>query len=60
MLGLSAARLLSGAVSKILYGVAATDPGTYGAVALLLCAIAAGWIPARRAVRIDQIGRAHV
>ena len=44
-------------MSKILYGVAATDPVTYGAVALLLCAIAAAasWIPARRAVRIDPI-----
>ena len=57
VLGLSAAWLLAGAMSKILYGVAATDPGTYGMVALLLCAIAAaaGWIPARRAVRIDPI-----
>jgi putative ABC transport system permease protein len=56
-LGLSAAWLLAGAMSKILYGVAATDPGTYGAVALLLCfiAAAASWIPARRAVRIDPI-----
>jgi len=57
VLGLSAAWLLAGAMSKILYGVAATDPGTYGAMALLLCAIAAAasWIPARRAVRIDPI-----
>lgn len=55
--GLSAACLLAGAMSKILYGVQATDPVTYGAVALLLCAIAgaASWIPARRAVRIDPI-----
>ena len=39
------------------HGVAATYPGTYGAMALLLCAIAAAasWIPARRAVRIDPI-----
>jgi putative ABC transport system permease protein len=49
-LGLSAAWLLAGAMSKILYGVAATDPGTYAAVAA-----AASWIPARRAVRIDPI-----
>jgi putative ABC transport system permease protein len=56
-LGLSAAWLMAGAMSKILYGVAATDPGTFTAVALLLCAIAAAasWIPARRAVRIDPI-----
>ena len=57
VVGLSSAWLLAGAMSKILYGVAATDPATYGAVALLLCAIAAAasWIPARRAVRIDPI-----
>jgi putative ABC transport system permease protein len=57
VLGLSTAWLLAGAMSKILYGVAATDPGTYGGVALLVCGIAAAasWIPARRAVRIDPI-----
>jgi predicted permease len=56
-LGLTAAWLLVGAMNRILYGVAATDPATYAAVALLLCAIAAAasWIPARRAVRIDPI-----
>ncbi|MCX6631105.1 MAG: ABC transporter permease [Candidatus Solibacter sp.] len=56
-LGLSAAWLLAGAMSKVLYGVRATDLGTYGAVALLLCGIAAAasWIPVRRAVRIDPI-----
>jgi putative ABC transport system permease protein len=56
-LGLAGAWLLAGAMSKILYGVAATDPGTYIAVALLLCVIAAAasWVPARRAVRIDPI-----
>jgi len=55
--GLSAAWLMAGAMSKILYGVQATDPMTYGAVALLLAAIAAAasWIPARRAVSIDPI-----
>jgi ABC-type antimicrobial peptide transport system permease subunit len=57
VVGLSAAWLMAGAMSKILYGVQATDPMTYGAVALLLCAIAAAasWIPARRAVSIDPI-----
>ena len=56
-LGLAAAWLLARTMSKILYGVAATDPGTYAAVALLLCVIAAAasWIPAHRAVRIDPI-----
>jgi len=49
--------MLAGAMTRILYGVAATDPGTYGAVTLMLSAIAAAasWIPVRRAVRIDPI-----
>jgi predicted permease len=57
VLGLSAAWMLAGAMTRILYGVAATDPGTYGAVTLMLSAIAAAasWIPVRRAVRIDPI-----
>jgi putative ABC transport system permease protein len=57
LIGLLAAKLLSGTLSRILYGVTPADPATYGAVALLLCAIAAtaSWIPARRAVRIDPI-----
>lgn len=56
-LGLIAARMLAGFLAKILYGVTAGDLGTYGVVAAVLCAIAAGasWLPARRAVRIDPI-----
>ncbi len=55
--GFAAARVLSGTLSGILYGVATTDPATYGWVSLVLCGIvaAACWIPARRAVRIDPI-----
>jgi putative ABC transport system permease protein len=55
--GFAAARVLSQFLSKILYGVAATDPATYGGVALVLLAIVIGacWIPAWRAVRIDPI-----
>ncbi|HVT61674.1 MAG TPA: ABC transporter permease [Thermoanaerobaculia bacterium] len=46
-------RLLSG----ILVGVSATDPGTFSAVPLLLAAVAvaASYLPARRAVRIDPL-----
>ncbi len=56
-LGIAAAWGLSRTMSKLLFGVAASDPATYAAVAGLLCAIAAAacWIPARRAVRIDPI-----
>jgi predicted permease len=48
---LAAARLLGG----LLFGVAPHDPVTLGAVALLLAAVgvAACWIPAARAARVD-------
>jgi ABC-type lipoprotein release transport system permease subunit len=40
-----------------LIGISATDPITYIAVPLLLCAVAlaASYIPARRAARIDPL-----
>jgi len=55
--GFVAARALSQTLGGILYGVATTDPATYGLVALVLTmiAVAACWIPARRAVRIDPL-----
>jgi putative ABC transport system permease protein len=57
-IGTAAAWALSRTATKLLFGVAATDPATYAAVAGLLGAIAAAacWFPARRAVRIDPIG----
>jgi predicted permease len=50
---LASSRWLSGLV----YGVSATDPGTYAALAGLLTAVAVGasWIPARRAANIDPV-----
>lgn len=44
-------------LSSLLYGVSATDPGTFGAVALflLLTAAAACYIPARRAASVDPM-----
>ena len=40
---------------RLLFGVSATDPLTFTAIALLLAAVAlvASWLPARRAVRTD-------
>jgi putative ABC transport system permease protein len=51
--GLMLTRLMSG----LLYGVHATDPVTYGAVAILLMlvALAACFIPAVRAMRVDPM-----
>ena len=56
-LGLMAALALTRVLSSMLYQVKATDPITFGGVALLLSAVAflACWIPARRASKIDPI-----
>jgi putative ABC transport system permease protein len=56
-LGAVTALALSSLLSKLLFGVGATDPPTYVAVAvtLLLVAVAAAWLPARRATRIDPM-----
>jgi putative ABC transport system permease protein len=41
----------------LLFGVTASDPATFAAIAILmiLVALAACWIPARRAMRVDPI-----
>ena len=55
--GLGAALLLTRLMAGLLYGVRASDPATYASVAaaLLAIALAATWIPARRASRIDPM-----
>src|SRR5207245_1870663 len=55
--GLGAAAGLTHLMGSILYGVSATDPITFAvvAMALTLVALAACYIPARRAVRLDRI-----
>jgi putative ABC transport system permease protein len=57
VIGIGASFLLTQWLRALLYGVSATDPITFLAVALLLLltAMFACWIPARRASRVDPI-----
>lgn len=56
-IGIGAALGLTQLMSSILYGVKASDPLTFAAVALVLAiiALAACYIPARRAMRVDPM-----
>jgi ABC-type antimicrobial peptide transport system permease subunit len=56
-IGLAASWMLTRALGTLLFGVSATDPVTFLGmlVTLTLVAVAAGYIPARRASRIDPI-----
>ena len=53
--GLVAAGAMSRVMGSLLFGVSATDPVTYGtvAIALIVVALAASWIPAMRAAGVN-------
>ena len=58
VVGLVGAALTARVLDSFLFGVGAHDPATYAAGALFLgaTAMAACWIPARRAGRADPMG----
>jgi predicted permease len=57
LIGATLAALCAQALKGMLFGIAPIDPATFVGVTLLLVAIAlfAGWLPARRAARVDPV-----
>ena len=57
IIGLAGAVAVTRVLSLVLYGVSARDPLTFTAVVILLMVVtlAACWIPARRAMRVDPM-----
>jgi predicted permease len=55
--GFAGALVVSRVLSSVLYGISATDPVSFGAVAVLLTIVAllASYVPARWATRVDPI-----
>jgi predicted permease len=56
-LGIAGALAATRLITSLLFGVTASDPATFAAIATLLTLVASAacWIPARRAMRVDPI-----
>lgn len=56
-IGIAGALALTGVMETMLFGVTATDPWTFAAIgaAFIVASLAAGYLPARRAVRVDPM-----
>lgn len=57
LLGVAASWILARTISSLLFGITATDPATFIGMLVVLTAVAAlaGYLPARRASRIDPM-----
>jgi putative ABC transport system permease protein len=55
--GIAGAWALTGVMKTMLFGVSTTDPATFLAIAVMfvVAGLAAGYLPARRAVRVDPM-----
>jgi len=62
LIGVASSWALARAISSLLFGVTATDPATFVGMLTLLTAVAAlaGYLPARRASRIDPMSALRV
>jgi putative ABC transport system permease protein len=57
LIGVPAALVTTRVLRSMLFGIEASDPSTFAAVATLLVTVAllASWLPARRATRVDPV-----